>query len=175
MNIDQFKSRMQFGGARPNFFQVELAFPTLVPVGNEVTREASFLAKGAQLPGVTTEIVELPFRGRTMKLAGDKVFEEWTVTILNDNDFLIRDALEQWSNLMQSHQLNTGPAGPIEYMADLKVHQLDRKHNKIKTYTFIDAFPTVIAPIELSYDSTNEIEEMEITFEYQYWTSNTTT
>ena len=116
----------------------------------------------------------VPFRGRQLKIAGDRVFEPWATTILNDTDFLLRNAVERWMNGMNAHQLNTGLVNPVDYQADLKVEQLDKDGSTIKTYRFIDAFPTSMSSIELGYEQNDVIEEFVCEWSYQYWTSNTT-
>lgn len=174
MDINQFKSKLQFGGARSNLFRVIMSFPVLAEQGGE-TEELSFLCKAAQIPGSTVGLIEVPFLGRQFKVAGDRTFEDWTITVLNDNDFLIRNAFERWMNLINSHESNVGFVEPQNYMTNATVEQLNRKHEVVKVYRFVDMFPQVIEPIELSMDSADEIEEWTATMSYQYWTSDTTT
>ena len=116
----------------------------------------------------------VPFRGREMKIAGDRTFEDWTVTIINDTDFDVRDAFERWMNGINAHQSNTGLVNPVDYQADLIVDQLDRNSDVLKRYQFRGAFPTLVGPIQLSYDTRDEVETFDVTFSYQYWESNTT-
>jgi hypothetical protein len=116
----------------------------------------------------------VPFRGREMKIAGDRTFEDWTVTIINDTDFDVRDAFERWMNGINAHQSNTGLVNPVDYQADLIVDQLDRNSDVLKRYQFRGAFPTLVGPIALSYDTRDEVETFDVTFSYQYWESNTT-
>ena len=107
-------------------------------------------------------------------MAGDRTFEPWTVTCMNDTNFVIRDSMERWMNGINAHSLNTGEVNPVNYQADLKVDQLDKDEKVLKTYNFIAAFPTALSPIELAYDANDQIEEFTIEWTYQYWTSNTT-
>ena len=116
----------------------------------------------------------VPFRGRQLKMSGDRVFEPWATTIINDTDFDLRNAMERWMNGMNAHSANTGLVNPVDYQADLKVEQLDKDGSIIKKYTFIDAFPTSISPIDLGYDANDVIEEFVCEWSYQYWTSDTT-
>jgi hypothetical protein len=159
------------GGARPNLFKATINFPAYAGGDVELT---SFLCKGAQLPQSTTALTTLNFRGRELKLAGDRTFEDWTVTILNDTDFSVRDAMERWMNGINAHSANTGLTNPVDYQSDLIVEQLDRDESVVKKYTFRGAFPTTMGEIELSYDEKDQVETFPVTFAYQYWSSNTT-
>jgi hypothetical protein len=116
----------------------------------------------------------VPFRGRQVKLAGDRTFESWTPTIINDTDMSVRNAMERWMNGMNAHSANTGLTNPVDYEADLVVEQLDRDGSTLKTYNFRGCFPTAIAPIDLAYSTTDEIERFTVEFQVQYWESNTT-
>ena len=107
-------------------------------------------------------------------MAGDRTFAEWTTTIINDTDFAIRDALERWMNGINGHNANTGLAVPVAYEADLKVEQLDREGDVIKTYNFRGAYPSDLAPIPLAFGDNDNIERFTCTWSYQYWESNTT-
>ena len=109
-----------------------------------------------------------------MKIAGDRTFDVWTPTIINDTDFVIRDSMERWMNGMNAHSANTGLVNPVDYEADLIVDQLDKDGSTIKTYNFRGCFPTAVSPIDLSYASENEIERFTVEFQVQYWESNTT-
>lgn len=171
LGVDDFKSKLRGGGARPNLFKATLNFPAYAGGDVELT---SFLCKAAQLPQSTTSSFPVPFRGRELKVAGDRTFEDWTVTIINDTDFIIRDSFERWMNGINAHSANTGLTNPVDYQADLLVDQLDRDESVIKRYTFRGAFPTTVGPITLDYDQRDQIETFDVTFSYQYWESNTT-
>lgn len=173
MNINEFKSKLQFGGARPNLFRVIMTFPNFATVGGE-PEEMSFMCKAAQIPASTKGVIEVPFLGRILKVAGDRTYEEWVVTVLNDNDFLIRNAMERWSDAINSAEGNIGIVNPNDYMTDATVEQLDRSQNVVKTYRFVDIFPSNIEAIDLSFENTDTIEEFGVSFQYQYWTSDTT-
>ena len=123
--ISDFKSRLSGGGARPNLFEVELAFPDAVAIANDVLQKSRFLVKAAALPASTIAPVEIPFRGRILKVAGDRTFETWTITVINDTDFVIRSAMEKWMNVINKLEDATGLTDPDEYHKDAFVHQLD--------------------------------------------------
>ena len=119
--------------------------------------------------------IDVPFRGRQLRVAGDRTFEPWTVTIINDTDFAVRDSMERWANGINNHKANTGLTNPTDYQADLLVEQLDRDESVIKTYNFRGCFPVNIAAIELNYETVDTIEEFTVEFAIQYWESNSTT
>ena len=171
LGVDDFKAKLRGGGARSNLFKVTLNYPGYAGGDLEIT---SFMCKGAQLPGSVITPVPIMFRGRTLQIAGEREFQPWTVTIINDTDFIVRDAMERWMNGINGHTTNAGLVNPIDYQADLVVEQLDRDESVIKKYTFRGAFPTNIDPIDLNYDNTGAIEEFAVEFQIQYWESNTT-
>lgn len=202
--IDDFKSAMPGGGARPNLFRVRGSFPnggssvlgTAIgavagAAGNAVgaalagasnilggggpARQVEFLCKGASLPASNIGVIEVPFRGRQLKVPGDRTFTEWSLTIINDTDFQIRNAFEQWMDLINSHVQNIGPSGLLQVQQNWTVEQLDRSGSILKTYEINSCFPTEVSAIDLSFDSSDSIEEYTVTMQYQYWTSNTTT
>lgn len=172
LGVDDFKSKLRGGGARPNLFKATINFPAYANGDAELT---SFLCEAAQLPGSTMGTIIVPFRGRQLKMAGDRTFAEWTVTIINDTDFAVRNAMERWMNGMNAHSANTGLASPIAYEADLKIEQLDRAGDSIKEYNIRGAFPTDLSPIDVNYATTDEIERFTATFQYQYFDSNNPT
>jgi len=154
--ISDFKSKLTGGGARPNLFEVELAFPSAVAIENDVLQKSRFL-------------VEVPFRGRILKIAGDRTFETWTITVLNDVDFVIRSAFEKWMNIINSMEDATGVQNPDEYQKDAMVHQLDRDGGILRSYKFWDIFPTNISTIDLSYETTDTLEEFTVEMQVQWW------
>ena len=174
MNITEFKAKLQFGGARPNLYRVLMSFPTFAG-GQQETEEMSFLCKAAQIPAGTVGTIEIPFLGRILKVGGDRTFEEWTLTILNDNDFVIRNAFERWMDAINGHDSNVGLVRPQDYMTDAIVQQLNRNHEVVKEYNFVDLFPSNIDAIDLGFENTDVVEEFAVTVQYQYWTANTTT
>jgi hypothetical protein len=173
-NINDFKSRLAGGGARANQFKVTLPFPGYSVVGGE-TQQMAFLCKAAQLPGSTVGEVAVPFRGRNLYISGEREFEPWTITILNDTDFLIRNGLERWMNGMNNMSDNEGLSNPVDYQVDAFIDQLDRNGAKIKSYTFRGMFLTSLSAIDVAYDTNNAVEEFQCTFRYQYFETDTTT
>lgn len=173
--ISEFKNAMVGGGARANQFRVELSFPSVVASGSLAAANAQFLCKGAQLPGSTIANIPVAYRGKTINIAGEREFAPWAISIYNDVDFAIRNAFEQWLNAINNHTKLGGETQPGAYQADLVVHQLDKNDAVLKTYKFIDAYPIEVGPIQLDYEQSNQIEIFDVNFQYNYWTSNTTT
>jgi len=171
LGIDDFKSRLTGGGARANMFKATVNFPGYAEGDVELT---SFLCKAAQLPASILSPVEIPFRGRKLIMAGDRTFEPWNITVINDTDFKVRDAFERWSNGINQHEANVGIANPNDYMADMIVEQLDKEGKAVKRYDFRGTFPTNIGAIDLSYENENQIEEFTVELQVNYWESNTT-
>jgi hypothetical protein len=200
LRIDDFKGQLPGGGARPNLFRVEGTFPSPVSgllaeiggaaagaqgraiggsVGNTLggggpSNLVRFLCKGASIPGMTVEPVEVPFRGRVLKVPGDRTFEPWELTIINDTDFSLRDAFEKWNHLINSMEGNTGSVSLQEIQQNWRVTQLGKNNEELKTYEIVGCWPSTVSPIELSYESTGAIEEFTVTLEYQYFKTNTT-
>ena len=168
--ITDFKSKLTGGGARSNLFEVELAFPSAVSVEglNDILNKARFLVKTAALPASNIAPIEIPFRGRVLKIAGDRTFDTWSITVLNDTDFSIRSAFEKWMNFINKVSDNTGSTNAEDYQADAYVYQLDRSGETLRKYHFFDVFPTQVAPIELSYDSAG-IQEFTVELQVQWW------
>lgn len=171
LRVDDFKAKLKGGGARPNLFRAIVNFPGYAGGEVELT---SFMCKGAQLPASVMNVIEVPFRGRQLKVAGDRTFEPWTVTVINDTDFSVRNAMERWMNGMNAHAENTGLTNPVDYQADLIVEQLDKDGSVLKTYKFRGCFPTNVAAIDLSYESVDILEEFTVEFQVQYWEAETT-
>ena len=170
-SVDDFKSKLTGGGARPNLFRVECTFPAGTGGNTEL---ASFLIKSASLPAATQGTIEVPFRGRKFKIPGDRVYDQWTVKVINDIPMNLRNAFENWIDITNPPRANTGATFFGAYMTQLKVWQLDKAGNEVKGYQFIDCYPVTVGAIELNYDSNDAIEEFDVTFNYQYWLSNTT-
>ena len=168
--ITDFKSKLSGGGARSNLFECELAFPQAVSVEglNDILNKARFLVKAANLPASNVAPIEVPFRGSVLKIAGDRTFDTWTITIINDTDFAIRSAFEKWMNTINRVSDNTGTTNPADYQADAFVFQLDRSGETLRKYKFYDVFPTQVAPIELSYDAQG-IQEFQVELQVLYW------
>jgi hypothetical protein len=174
-NISEFKSRLAGGGARANQFRAYLFFPNFVSGGGTAAEQAQFLCNSAQLPSSTIDPITVLYRGRPINFAGERTFQPWTVSIYNDTNFQIRNALETWSDGIQNVDATTGVTNPLDYQVDLQVQQLDRNGAVIKVYTFVDAFPTEVGDIALGYDQGNAIETFNVTFLYNFWVSDTST
>ena len=169
-NIDNFKGFLTGGGARANQFKVLMTTPG--PVAPAIpTEKTSFLCKGAALPGQTIAEVPVPFRGRNLYIAGDREFDVWETTIINDIDFHIRNEIEAWMNSINDLETNTGLNNVDDYTSDLTVEQLGRVNSILKTYVLRNCQPTVVSPIELSYDTTNAIEEFSVTWRYTHFST----
>ena len=186
--LSQFKSRLAGGGARPNLFEVSIpSFPSSVVdvwgSGDDGENGTfKFLCESAALPASNVANIDVPFRGRMLKVAGDRTFDTWTVRIINDEDFRLRTAFERWANVLSKLDDATGVTNPSSYMTDAYVQQLGRgatafagtnsggQSSVLRTYKFFDIFPTTISEIALDYSSTDEIEKFEVTFQVQYFT-----
>ena len=173
-NINDFKAKLAGGGARPNQFKVTMPFPGYSQVGGEI-EELAFLCKITQLPAMTVGPITVPFRGRQIKIAGDRTYADWTITVINDTNFKLRNAFERWQNGINNATDGEGLTNPADYQVDAFVDQLDRNGATIKSYTLRGAYPIDIAQIELDYGNNDTIEEFQVTFNYQYFESNTTT
>ena len=182
--ITDFKSKLVGGGARPNLFEVELAFPEEIAIDNDVKDKARFLVKAAALPASNITPIDVNFRGRILKIAGDRTFDTWTITVINDESFNLRTAFEKWMNGISKLDDGTGIVNPNYYMTDAMVRQLGRSNTAgsldnnsvagqqnvvLRTYNFFDIFPTEVSAIDLSYDTSDTIEEFTVTFAVQYY------
>jgi len=176
--LSNFKSQLIGGGARPNLFEVELTTLPDAVVGWEAEK-FRYLCKAASLPASNIANIDVPFRGRIFKVAGDRTFDVWTVTVINDEDFILRNAFESWMDQISKLSNNLGATEPASYMTDATVYQLGRGSVKssrdsdgevnavLKEYKFIDIFPTAISAIDLSYDTGDAIEEFTVDFQVQ--------
>jgi len=171
LGVDDFKAKLTGGGARPNLFKATLGFPGYVTADVEL---ASFMVKAASLPGSTINPIAVPFRGRQLQIAGDRTFETWSISVINDTGFDIRNSFEEWMNGINQHNANTGLTNPNDYMSDMIVSQLDKDGTELKTYNIRGCFPTNLGAIELSYENESTIEEFTVELQVQYWESDTT-
>ena len=172
--ISTFKSRMAGGGARPNQFRVFLNFPAAAGnLGAAAGEAAQFLCYSATLPGSIITDIPVMYRGRPVHFAGEREFQPWAVDIYNDNDFLVRNALETWSNSIVNYDATNGILAPSDYQAgQMTVEQLDRNDNPVKQYIFYDVYPTDVGQIQLSFEQNNDIEKFSTTFVYNYFTAS---
>ena len=206
-SISEFKSKLTKGGARPNLFLVRLNFPSLSGVvdiegtsvsGTGPVEQAEFLVKTAQIPASNIGTIEVPFRGRMLKVAGDRTFEPWSVTVINDGNFEVRKAFEIWSRGINAHTENVSQLGysqsgnnnTLTYCADMVVYQLGRdgktpqktpaspttggtdsggNMDVVRAYKFYDAWPSSISAIDLAYDANDQIEEFTVEFQYNFF------
>ena len=179
--LTDFRSKLNFGGARPNLFEIEI--PNWPGATSEARRDLQILCKGAQLPESTIGLVEVPFRGRTFKVAGDRTFAPWTITVINDVDMTIRNSMEEWMQIIAQYQDGSGRVDPERYQREATVKQLTRRSSNrgdnsggglaarsdAGQYRFYGIFPTNISAIDLSYDSADTIEEFTVEFQVNYW------
>ena len=173
-NISDFKAKLAGGGARSNQFKVTMPFPGYASVGGEI-EDLAFLCRATSIPSMEIANINVPFRGRAIKVAGDRTIPSWSVTCYNDTNFRLRNAFERWSNGINNATDGEGLTNPADYQVDAFVDQLDRNGATIKSYTLRGAFPTEIAAIELDYGTNDAIEEFSVTFNYQYFETDTTT
>lgn len=176
-NVAEFRANMIGDGARPNLFQVTLAFPAIASNGTAAGQKVTFMAKAAQLPGSTLGQVPVYYFGRELKFAGNRTFADWTLQILNDEDFTIRNSIESWMNAINSHAgnvRNSSAKSPSSYTVDASVTQYGKSGDALKTYKFVGMYPIDLAPIELDWGSNDTIEEYGVTFAYQWWETDTT-
>lgn len=183
--LDAFKGKMIGGGTRSNLFEVELYFPDeAIPQDSTkdiLSDKSRFLVKASALPASNISNIAVPFRGRNLKIAGDRTFDPWSITVINDTDFVIRNAFERWMNIMNKHEDNAGLTDPTSYQQDLYVRQLGRSEVAgsnpvssatvpvLKQYKFLGAFPTLVSAIDLSYENTDAIEEFTVELQYQWY------
>jgi hypothetical protein len=170
-NVNELKSQLTFGGARNSLFQVTIQNPA-----NSVADiKMPFLARAAQLPASQLGRIEVPYFGRRLKLAGDREFADWTVTIINDEDFLIRNALEEWSNKINTLQGNLrsfGSSSALLYKSQAQVTQFSKTGVPVRTYQFSGIFPVDISAIDVDWSAIDQIEEFQVTFAYDWWEVN---
>lgn len=170
-SVNTFKSSLTNGGARPNQFLVQLTFPTYAPTGALAVTKSSFLVSVAELPGQTVNPAIVQYRGREVKFAGDRVFAPWTITVLNDSNFTIRNSLEQWMDGMDDYEGKFGRLSPRDYQTDLAVIQLDRNGAELKTYILKDAMPVDLSPVALDFGANDQISTFTVTWQYQHFFS----
>ena len=177
-SIDTFRSYVDSDFARPNLFQVELNFPaslsgstTQGSATSDLKKKSLLLVKAANLPASTVGVIEVPFRGRTLKIAGDRTFEPWTVTVMNDAKFQLRSYFELWISKIQYQNENYSDYTKIsDYQTQATVRQLGRQGDVLRSYEFQGVFPTNVSAIDLAWESNDSIEEYTVEFQVQYWT-----
>lgn len=186
--ISQFRSELDGGGLRPNLYEVHLDFPDgVAPNLAQAKNDGIFFCKAAALPAANMGLIEVPFRGRQLKVAGDRTFDTWTVTILNDTDMGLRGAFERWINVLGTSDSGQGRTNPATYQKELYVYQLgrslpgdsangakfkDTKINSLRRYKFWGCFPTAVSQIDLAFDNNDAISEFTVEFQVQWWESD---
>ena len=176
-NITEFRSRLSGGGARANLFEVEIAFPEELGINlTDVSDKVPFLVKAAEIPASNLGNIPVPYRGRVLPVAGDRTFDPWTVTIINDVGFEIRDAMEKWSNSINDLQTAQGTTNPEVYQRSAFVKQLSREgsapgdpEKTLRTYKFEGIYPNTVSSIPLDFGATDQIEEFQVTFNYLFY------
>ena len=170
-SVNEFRSQMTGDGARPNLFEVSMPFPSFASPANAQTK-LTFMCKTAQLPGSTVGVVPVNYFGRELKFVGNRTFADWTISVINDEDFVIRNAFERWMNGINSHNFNVRnplALAPLGYSVDGDVTQFGKQGNTLKKYRFIGMYPTDITPIDVDWGSNDTIEEFSVTLTYQWW------
>ena len=175
-NVSSFIQRVG-QGVKPNMFMVDVNFPGSLSKSADDLETTNIMCKSAALPGSNLGVIEVPFRGRTVKIAGDRTFDTWTVTFFNDKDFKLRGFFEEWANKINTHEANTSelfvPNSSTGYTADLKVKQLEKDDTTtgsvLRQYTLFYCFPTNVSQIDLAYDSNDQIEEFTVEWQYSYF------
>ena len=186
-SITNFRDRLIGGGARPNMFEVNITLPEQVQGLGDIEQDMRYLVKASEIPAANIGNIPVPFRGRVLPVAGDRTFDPWTVTVINDAQFNIRDAMEQWSNLINDLQFDVGDINPADYQTKAEVFQLSRQDTgtgagsaskgsriiqTLRTYNFEGIYPNAVSSIPLDYGATDQIEEFQVTFNYLFWTSD---
>ena len=181
-SITNFRDRLVGGGARPNMFEVNITLPEQIAPNGDISQDMRFLVKAAEIPAANIGNIPVPFRGRVLPVAGDRTFDPWTVTVINDAQFNIRDAMEQWSNKINDLQFDVGDINPADYQTKAEVFQLSRQGGKaisssggedivtLRQYDFEGIYPNAVSSIPLDYGATDQIEEFQVTFNYLFWT-----
>ena len=175
-SITEFRSKMTGGGARSNLFEVNIQYPDLVGNGS-ATEDGEFLVKAAEIPAANLGNIPVPFRGRVLPVAGDRTFDPWTITVINDTDFSIRDRMERWSNFINDIQTTQGEVNPENYQTNATVKQLGRSGDlsggstipMLRKYNFVGIYPNAVSSIPLDYGATDQIEEFQVTFNYLFY------
>lgn len=176
-NVQEFRAHFQYGGARKNLFKCLITFPGWVPGGTAAGSQGEFMCKTAQMPGQTIDPIDVGYFGRKLKVPGDRTFEDLSLTIINDEDFVIRKAFEEWSNGLNAHILNVRRPDALEtngYQSDLTMIHYDKTGQENRRYKFVGVWPSQVGSIDLGWDDNNSISETPVTLQYQWWQSDTT-
>lgn len=166
-NINDLRSQLTFGGAKSTLFQVQITNPI---VGGIADIKIPFMVKASTIPSSTINSIDVPYFGRKIKVAGDRTFEPWRVTVINDEDFLVRNAMEAWMSAINTHEGNLSAAtGPLQYKAQAQITQFSKSGVPLRVYNFNGLFPTEVAAMNMSWEENDRIEEFDVTFAYDWW------
>lgn len=168
-NINEMRAKLVGGGARPSLFSVNI----FNPVDGRADNDLQFMVKATSIPASTLSQIEVPYFGRVMKVAGTRTYEDWSVTVINDENFSVRASLEEWSKRINTYAGNIrdfASPSPNEYKSTAEVTQYGKTGEILRVYRFNGLFPLVVSPIELNWESGNQIEEFQCSFAYDYWT-----
>lgn len=165
-NINDLRSQLTFGGAKSTLFQVQITNPI---VGGIADIKVPFMVKASIIPSSTINSIDVPYFGRKIKVAGDRTFEPWRVTVINDEDFLIRNAMEAWMSAINTHEGNLSAVGPVQYKAQAQITQFSKSGVPLRVYNFNGLFPTEVAAMNMSWEENDRIEEFDVTFAYDWW------
>ena len=175
-SITNFRDRLVGGGARPNFFEVNITIPESVSKFGDVDTDMRFMVKAAEIPAANLGNIPVPFRGRVLPVAGDRTFDPWTVTVINDTNVNIRDSMEQWINSINDLQTAQGTISPEVYQRSAQVKQLSREGSApgdpekvLRLYNFEGIYPNTVSSIPLDFGATDQIEEFQVTFNYLFY------
>lgn len=171
-DIDQIKSNLQYGGARPTLYMVDITLPTGISLPSISANKFKFACEATSIPGSSQGTIRIPFMGRLLPYAGDTQFQPWTTTIINDEDFPVRNLIEDWLNSINSRKRNVrlaSSSSPSLYKGSATIRQYDRVSNGVREYVMVDCYPTSITPIQLAWGSQNEIERFEVVWEYTWF------
>lgn len=163
-NVNEIRANLIGDGARPSLFEVSMNNPVST-VGDQKLR---YMVRAAQIPASSVSVIPVPYFGREIKVAGTRTFGDWVVTVMNDEDFSVRRAMEAWSTSINSLQTNVRSV--INYRTTADVIQYGKDGTEIRRYQFVNIFPIEVAQIDLAWDQGNAIEEFQVTFAYDYWT-----
>lgn len=163
-SINEFKAQLTGGGARNSLFEVQITNP----ITNVADFKVPFMIKAASIPDFTTGMYEVPYFGRKVKFGGDRIFQDWAVTVINDEDFAVRNAMETWSNAINS-SISNSRALPIDYKAQAQIVQFGKDRTPLREYTFEGLFPVQISQIDVAWEAENQIEEFQVVFAYDLW------
>lgn len=171
LTVQDFRAQLKYGGARPTLFKVTLPFPLVSP-DTDASTKLTFTCEAASLPANNISAIQIMYMGRQTKWAGDRTFDDWNITVINDEDFKVRKAFDRWLSALNSHYSNLRNAGAVEttgYQVDAFVTQLSRTGEVIEGYKFVGMFPTSVTPIELAWGATDTIERFNVALSYQWW------